>query len=794
MTSVDLIDIRKGGVLASRLEVVYREALRRRLVQTAALYVAVAWGGTEILVFLSDSLSGESIAVEVRRYLAVLLIAGFPAAMYLAWTRDLGLQARRLVGAGAVVLLVSAILIASIPEPTEVVKDPAGDNTLAIFPFEVCEDRQGDKPLAGGLTRAVFTRLAQRDHVKVKGRASVQTVLESSPTDAVAANLLRTKYMLKGTVCRDGLDLGLHAELVDDKGFVVWGEDYTQAVNQAGQVEQRLATLVENGVAAELGDVVVTSDDLAVDRSAHEQLLIGHGYREQGDRDNARVSYESALEYQPDYAEAVFGLAMLEGDRLDRKPVLDKARRLALAALERNPHDYDATIVAARIEHKLGWFEATTYMDIEETGEEEVLLGQERRQSHFAEAERLARAALTANPAATDVRMLLVTLMEHQGIEHRKQTLMLLEQGLDREPWDRNFTKRLAYRLAEFGRVQEAMDLIDRFYELPQGKKDLWFDQLEILQTHGLFYHGRTGEKLAYLIDLAKSDPDQLKNSIALMHLWWSVAEIARLGLYDEAARLHVIAERFPNPEDTASWNWMRDNFLVGHYENALAPLTDDIEEPSEKCASKSNEEILSRWSIFGLGCAYEFLMAGDEDRPRKLLEALQYEPPIASFWAEREFDNDMFLGWLYLYLDLNKEAEKVFRGVRDGLELLFEEGVRHPHTLGQLAEVRYRTSDTEGAVEMLHRAIDEGIYDLWFCCEDYLTAEIRQSYESSTGFLKFLNAYWADELAGDPEIELARSRMRAIIDNQRAHVLALLEHNDLEGLLARLVDNEAAD
>ena len=70
--------------MPSRLEVLYREALRRRLVQTAALYVAVAWGGTEILVFLSDSLSGESIAGEVRRYLAIFLIAGFPAAMYLA--------------------------------------------------------------------------------------------------------------------------------------------------------------------------------------------------------------------------------------------------------------------------------------------------------------------------------------------------------------------------------------------------------------------------------------------------------------------------------------------------------------------------------------------------------------------------------------------------------------------------------------------------------------------------------------------------------------------------------------
>ena len=54
------------------------------------MYVAIAWGGTEILVFLTDALQGEQASGPVRKYLAILFIAGFPVAMYLAWTRDLG--------------------------------------------------------------------------------------------------------------------------------------------------------------------------------------------------------------------------------------------------------------------------------------------------------------------------------------------------------------------------------------------------------------------------------------------------------------------------------------------------------------------------------------------------------------------------------------------------------------------------------------------------------------------------------------------------------------------------------
>ena len=58
---------------------VVEEIARRRLIQTAALYVAVAWGGTEILAFLIESLLGGDAANAARRYLAILLIAGFPA-------------------------------------------------------------------------------------------------------------------------------------------------------------------------------------------------------------------------------------------------------------------------------------------------------------------------------------------------------------------------------------------------------------------------------------------------------------------------------------------------------------------------------------------------------------------------------------------------------------------------------------------------------------------------------------------------------------------------------------------
>ena len=94
-----------------------RELNDRGVVRAAAMYVAIAWGGTEILVFLTDALQGEQASGPLRKYLAILFIAGFPVAMYLAWTRDLGLRARRVVAAGAMAAVLVAVLIWLTPNP-----------------------------------------------------------------------------------------------------------------------------------------------------------------------------------------------------------------------------------------------------------------------------------------------------------------------------------------------------------------------------------------------------------------------------------------------------------------------------------------------------------------------------------------------------------------------------------------------------------------------------------------------------------------------------------------------------
>jgi formylglycine-generating enzyme required for sulfatase activity/predicted esterase len=65
----------------------FRELARRRVFQVIALYLALAWGFTEIFTTVSETLGWPA---WTRTAVVVLFILGFPAAMLLAWLFDVG--------------------------------------------------------------------------------------------------------------------------------------------------------------------------------------------------------------------------------------------------------------------------------------------------------------------------------------------------------------------------------------------------------------------------------------------------------------------------------------------------------------------------------------------------------------------------------------------------------------------------------------------------------------------------------------------------------------------------------
>ena len=89
------------------------ELRRRHVPRAAALYIAVAWGATEILVFLIDRL--PLFPEWTGTVIAILFVLGFPVAMFLAWRFDFGSDGIHRTAtsetAGRVTLVLSLIIL-----------------------------------------------------------------------------------------------------------------------------------------------------------------------------------------------------------------------------------------------------------------------------------------------------------------------------------------------------------------------------------------------------------------------------------------------------------------------------------------------------------------------------------------------------------------------------------------------------------------------------------------------------------------------------------------------------------
>jgi DNA-binding winged helix-turn-helix (wHTH) protein/tetratricopeptide (TPR) repeat protein len=698
---------------------------------------------------------------------------------------------------GAIAVELVAGYVADMVNPPPASVSLPVENSVAVLPFEVCQDWVGDRVLADGLTSAVHKRLAQHERLKVTGRRSTEIVVQSQAPMVVVSQLLGVRYLLNGVLCRDGPDLSVHAELTDNQGYTTWEQDFTQKVNPHDQVEGQLALLVENGVATEFGDVMPASRIRAVDRRALEQLLIGEEHSRQGDDDKARAALEKALQLQPAYAEALLELAWLEaGDKTFENEedamkkglrLMEQALPLAESELQRDPGSFEATRVAGRIKSSLGYLEEDlAFREYREVGEQNVAARLARSQVFFAEAEQHYRVALAINPSATDVRRRLAQAMAQQGVGRRKESLDILRQGLDRDPFNEDLSINTAYRLVEFGRLREGMELLDRFDVLPQGKTAmLWWHQLEMLQNHG-----RWDEKLARLIDILDYDPGLFleKNSPLMLHLWWVVPDVAWLGLYEEAGELYTRVAAIPRPahEDQEQWEHLRGIFLEEFYLLATDRADEVVAQTIEQIAGMNNEDILKTWTVEMVRLIDALWLTGERERAIALNESMQYWSFPSTLWAERKLENARMLAKMYIAVGRDDDALPLLQNIVTQLQTEVDAGVRHPRTLLVLAEAYAWLGEDETALKMLDLAIDYGAIniasmDFGFCCEEFLLG--NNPYEP--------NRRWWDKLAQEPRLMQSGARMRALIEQQRSNIRALLALHDMDRLLEPLMQSD---
>ncbi len=649
-------------------------------------------------------------------------------------------------------ILLSVALVVAIAMGVRINQDepePTPENSIAVLPFEVCEDLIREKKLASGLTMEVISRLNRFRKLEVMAHASSYMMAGFGLSKQGIAKPLGVQYLLAGKVCRYEDDLTLAAELFDERGFVVWADSYIQDVNQWDQVTGRLATLVASGVAAQLGDIVPPAPEAPVNRLAYEQLLIGTQYWDSGDEVQARAAFERALEHEPDYVEALFYIALLDEEGyLDNgreesiaqaRPVIEKTLAMARRQLEQNDRSAYTHYMVARLNRALvAWDEelAFRWNHASDLDEEEVAGLKKEITSGYAESERHFRTAIALNPSLTQAYTWLAEVIENQGVDRRAEALEILEDGQIRDPFHLKYNALIAKRWAGLGRYRQAIELLERFKDLPEVLPRAWWWQLELMQIQRYW-----DEKCETLIDMLLNDPGAFDYWGNRWQIWWFVSSLAELGLYEDAEAWKLRIENMP------MWEWSRE-YGIYHY---LAATGRENELPGES----------DQWQ--------SLIKAGDYERAIEYLETERHQRPL---WHERETRDDMVLISLYQAIERNDDAAELLESTVAHLEAEFASGIRHGETLYHLSEAYARQGRDDDAMDMLRKSYD--YHNLVQCndIEKYLTA-------SPWVWVRFRK---------DPRFISYCERVEADLDQQAERIRAMLAEHDIDELLAPLI------
>lgn len=245
--------------------------------RAAALYIAVAWGATEILVFLIDRL--PIFPAWTGTVIAILFVLGFPVAMFLAWHFDFGSDGvhRTATGetAGRVTLALSllTLIVATaglsyllVPhtgnQPALVAEQQfpvSGDfnapqNSVAVLPFaNLGHDSEVDF-FADGVSEEIINALAQVKELLVTGRTSAFSFKGGGLDIKQIADRLGVRYVVEGSVRRSGTRLRVTAKLVEaETGFQRWSENFDGNIDDVFAFQDSIAKGVANALGKILG-------------------------------------------------------------------------------------------------------------------------------------------------------------------------------------------------------------------------------------------------------------------------------------------------------------------------------------------------------------------------------------------------------------------------------------------------------------------------------------------------------------------------------------------------------------
>jgi adenylate cyclase len=329
----------KDPDLFDRLEIFWRELVRRRVVHVAGVYAIVSWIAVYMVATTYEKLF---LPDTVFLTLVALTFLGFPIILVLAWYFRLGRGGVRFRRAGAADdgaygqsrasgntagagLLLFGLLLATgsflaVADRLVVAEGPAvtlEEGSVAVLPFENLSGEEANRYFSDGMTEEVIARLARIPDLKVISRTSAMRFRDTDLGPGEIGRELGVASILEGSVQRDGDRLRISARLVDTRtARTLWAESYDQAMKDVFAIQTDLADRIATSLGLALAGIdpatPVEPELPTRDLAAYDLYLRGRFFWNQRNPEALARSielFEEAIARDPDFYMAHAGLA-----------------------------------------------------------------------------------------------------------------------------------------------------------------------------------------------------------------------------------------------------------------------------------------------------------------------------------------------------------------------------------------------------------------------------------------------------------------------------------------------------
>ncbi len=353
----------------------FSELKKRNVIRIGIAYSVASWVIVEVASVLLPTFDAPD---WVLRAIVLVLIAGLPIALVIAWVfeltpegikvednKDTATEAQfktRTARKADMAIIVSLALVV-----TYFVIEKIWDSNIvrgkmdaiAVLPFSDMSPRRDQEYFAEGLTVELLNMLSRVADLKVTGKTSAFQFKNYTGEFKDIGKKLNVGTILEGSVRTVDNNIRITTNLIDaNQGHTLWSANYDRQLNNIFQVQDEIARAVVKALEAKL----LATADKPVDRvvvaeayTAYQQGNFLQGKLTVEDQQAAINYFQQAIEKDPSYAEPLIGMAnanlmlALNMSAIDRDEGIGKATGYLDQALRLDPDLADAHVTKAVI-------------------------------------------------------------------------------------------------------------------------------------------------------------------------------------------------------------------------------------------------------------------------------------------------------------------------------------------------------------------------------------------------------------------------------------------------------------